>query len=99
MSKPVTLLTDSGNTAGKGFPLTQLDALRHQNVAVYIWGTWGGATAKVQISPDGENWFDFASNSITANGVIEVPYNAQSIQIVISGGGTTPAPSLNAVAI
>lgn len=96
MTKPTTLFTAAGNGTQGPFQLTGLDALRHQNLTVYIWGTWGSATAKVQISPDGVNWFDFSSNSMTANGAISIPYTALAIQVVISGG---TGNSLNAVAI
>ena len=35
---------------------------------VFAWGTWGGATAKLQISPNGIDWFDLTGASFTANG-------------------------------
>jgi hypothetical protein len=35
---------------------------------VFAWGTWGSATAKLQISPDGATWFDLTGASFTANG-------------------------------
>lgn len=27
-------------------------------MTVFVWGTFGGATIKIQFSPDGEKWFD-----------------------------------------
>ena len=35
---------------------------------VFAWGTWGGATAKLQISPNGTDWFDLTGASFTADG-------------------------------
>jgi hypothetical protein len=54
---------------------------------VFAWGTWGGATAKLQISPDGANWFDLTGASFTADGyaTFEIAVDCQ-VRGVISGG-------------
>ena len=72
---------------------------------LYVYGTWGGAAVDIQVSPDGQNWFDasyyvstdlntITSGQITANKAIRLHGTFSHIKIVVSNVGTT---SLNAV--
>lgn len=64
---------------------------------VFAWGTWGGATAKIQFSPDGVQWFDGASLSFTANGyaTFEVARDTRIRGNIAGGTGA----SLNVVVV
>ncbi len=33
---------------------------------LYVWGTFGGATVKLQLSPEGKEWFDVPDYTVTA---------------------------------
>lgn len=54
---------------------------------VFAWGTWGAATAKLQISPDGVTWLDLTGASFTADGyaTFEIATDVR-VRGVISGG-------------
>jgi hypothetical protein len=53
---------------------------------VYCWGTFGGATVKVQISPDREEWFDVPELTFTEKGAVNASFQGSSLRGVISGG-------------
>jgi hypothetical protein len=93
MTTPTTIFAAHTTNDTTSFAVPALDALRHQNAVVYVWGTWGAATAKVQVSPDGVTFFDFPNNSLTANGFVAIPVTCLNAQVVVSGG---TAQSLNA---
>ncbi|MCP4992864.1 MAG: hypothetical protein GY934_03615 [Gammaproteobacteria bacterium] len=58
---------------------------------VFCWGTFDSATVKVQLSPDGSEWFDLDDLTFTAKGVVNfmtqigVQYRAN----LSSAGGST----------
>ncbi len=58
---------------------------------VFCWGTFDSATVKVQLSPDGLEWFDFSDLTFTAKAAmnfktqIGVQYRAN----LSSAGGST----------
>ena len=54
-----------------------------------IWGTWDGATAQLQQSPDLKvTWIDFEDASATSNGRITgIPISASHIRVKITGAG------------
>lgn len=54
---------------------------------VFCWGTFGGATVKIQLSFDGAEWFDVDDLTFTAKTVINA-YLGKDVQVrgVISGG-------------
>ena len=56
-----------------------------------IWGTFGGATVKLQQSPDfGTTWIDVASGSFTSNGFLAVDMPTRGFRLnVASASGTT----------
>lgn len=59
-------------------------------VWLVAYGTWGGATAKLQWSPDlGTTWIDVTDASFTANGLVRLFLCAGYVRGVVSGGGGT----------
>lgn len=86
-SSPVTLLTDADTTS---------DAAEWAggDCQFTAWGTWDGATAQLQWSPDdGSTWIDVDGAGLTENGGVIVSLPAGSVRAAISDAGTT---SLNA---
>lgn len=70
------------------FVLTQQYGLA---ASVQVVGTFGGATAKLQVSNDGTNWADVldplgAAVSLTATGYFELSLSGAYIRPAISGG-------------
>lgn len=39
---------------------------------LFVWGTFASATVKLQLSPDGQTWFDHADRTFTAAGEANV---------------------------
>jgi hypothetical protein len=72
--------------------------LNYQNsfggLALFVYGTWGGSTATLQISPDGTNWAAVGGAGITANGVINVTAPARYARCVMTGGTPTVSAQL-----
>lgn len=62
-----------------------LNRNKHQLYTFYVWGTFGGATVTLQISPDGTNWFG-TGVAITAQGASNVEFRANFVRAVSSGG-------------
>lgn len=62
-----------------------LNRNKHQLYTFYVWGTFGGATVTLQISPDNVNWFGTAV-AITAQGATNVEFRANYVRAVSSGG-------------
>lgn len=63
--------------------------------SLFIFGTWNGATAKLQASPNaGTTWIDVPTDalnttalSLTANGIANFVLGRCEIRIAISGAG------------
>jgi hypothetical protein len=53
-----------------------------------VYGTWGGASAQLEWSPDnGTNWIALDGISATANGgFIEIPISEGKVRTTITGG-------------
>jgi hypothetical protein len=53
------------------------------------WGTWDGATAQLQLSPDaGTTWIDITDVDLSANGgAFNIPLPAGRVRVVITGAG------------
>jgi hypothetical protein len=58
-------------TTNGNFPATATRAPLRDACAI-LYGTWGGATAKLQASKDGTNWVDLTNGSFTADGTCRV---------------------------
>lgn len=56
------------------------------SLTVYCWGTFGGATVKLQVTPDGSEWFDVDDLTFTSKGVVNLIYGPGQVRGVISGG-------------
>ena len=86
----VTLLTAASAT-GAGV------AVKPGTYGWVVWGTWDGATASLEFSPNGgTTWIDIeAATDQTANGgVFDLPLPGGHVRVAITGAGTT---SLNSV--
>ena len=60
-----------------------------------VWGTWDGATAQLQISPDeGTTWLDVTGASVTENGGwLSIPVPQGLVRVSIADAGTTSLSS------
>ena len=74
--------SETANVAGSG--TVKAYKARH---TMFAWGTFGGATVKVQLSPNGVDWFDDANLTMTTAGfnTFEVAPDTR-MRGVISGG-------------
>ena len=56
----------------------------------FVWGTFGGATVTLEISPNTEDppveWFSVPNASLTARGVMNVEFRAKWVRAVVTGG-------------
>ena len=59
--------------------------------SLYVWGTIGGATVKIQDSPDGTNWFDITDGTwTTLPQRVNIETHGPYVRgIVSSAGGAT----------
>lgn len=74
--------------SGKPFQI----ASTHANI--FAWGTWDGATLKLQLSPDSKQWFDVTALTFTQDSVSAgVELGGGYARWVLSDAGST---SLNA---
>ena len=62
-----------------------LNRNKHQLYTFFVWGTFGGATVTLQISPDNVNWFG-TGVAITAQGSVNVEFRANFVRAVSTGG-------------
>ena len=53
---------------------------------LFVFGTFGGATVTLQISPNGTDWFTVSGVSITSASAINVEFRAPYVRAVVSGG-------------
>lgn len=64
--------------------------------SVWVYGTWGGGTIKIQWSPDNINWFDATSDTggsvptFTANFALTLSFAPGYLRGVLSGA-TSPS--------
>ena len=80
------LLTASSNATTVGIKLLSQVDKGTPIRTLFVWGTHGAGTTKLQMSPDNVNWFDVTGASFTANGAINVEFRARWIRAVVSGG-------------
>ena len=83
----LTLLSASSNATGSANPLKTPDKRTSEIRTVYAYGTWDGATATVELSPDGgTTWVD-SGISLTADGMTNLEARGDQIRAVLAGGG------------
>lgn len=87
--------TNAGATAGENpataYPINGL-------VAVHVFGTFGGGSVSLEVTPDGTNWVTASgqSTALTAAGVITWTGVANGVRAKVTG---STSPSLNAIAM
>jgi len=86
-SDVLTLLSAASNATGGTVDVPDYTRnYKRETRTLFAYGTWDSATAKLQISPDGTTWMDVTDASFTADGIINVQFNAPFARGVISGG-------------
>jgi len=78
--------TALGNGNGDALELPK-GAHRRSVGTLYVWGTFDGATVKIQASPNGVDWLDITGVSYTSETVENLEIVANSIRAVVTGGG------------
>lgn len=89
------LLTAAG--AGNGTAVTISEWGNRYNSRIYtlfVWGTFGGSTVTLEISPDNSNWFPVAGISITAAGAVNAEFRAPYVRAVVTGGAAQAVDAL-----
>jgi hypothetical protein len=61
---------------------------------VVAWGTWGGGTVTLQMSPDETTWIDVPDGALTANGAINIYAGPELHYRVALTGATAPELSV-----
>lgn len=91
------LLSDASAGNGSSFEIREWGNRHISHLyTLFVWGTFGGATVTLQISPDGVEWFDVSGVSVTAKGALNVEFRARFVRAVITGGaGVTLQALLN----
>jgi hypothetical protein len=86
MALSLSLDAATANGAGAAIPAPRFDQVRPRNpLTVYVWGTFGGATVKVQVSPDGANWFDLSNYSFSAIGCENIDAATAFYRLYVTG--------------
>ena len=94
MALSLSLNGATANGAGAVIYAPRFDQVRPRNpLTVYVWGTFGGATVKVQVTPDGTNWFDLSNYSFSDVGCENIDAAAVAYRLFVSGA--TGATNLN----
>lgn len=90
------LLTNSGAGAGASFEIREWGNRHISHLyTLFVWGTMGGATVTLEISPDNVVWFPVSGVSVTADlTALNVEFRARYVRAVITGGA---GPSINAL--
>lgn len=68
------------------------EKVSHGHRTLVVYGTWDGATAKLQMSPDeGSTWVDVTDASFTADGavIVVLTYPMLLRMHIASAGGST----------
>jgi len=93
------LLSNSGNGTGTAVLIRDGRNKRSSSLyTVYLSGTFDGATAKLQSTPDdGTTWHDIPDATATAATVINVEIRTTGLRAVVSGGGGSTSITVRAV--
>lgn len=87
---PAVTLSAAGNGTAWKLPYQS----EFGGLALYVSGTFGGSTIKLQISPDGANWADIGG-TLSAPGVISATAPARYARVVAVGGTPSISAQLN----
>ena len=92
-SSPIILATAASNGDGDTVEIPDYSKnYKREFRTVFVDSTsWNGATIKLQISRNGTVWNDVPDASFTANGMINIQFNAPHCRQVTSGGGGAEA--------
>lgn len=92
-SSPIILAEEAANSTGATvtIPDHTKDYKRVFRTLFVDSTSWDGATIKLQISRNGSVWNDVPDASFTANGMINVQFNAPYCRHVTSGGAGSEA--------
>jgi hypothetical protein len=82
----VRILTAAVAGNGTAFVNASTGQYKNRRRTLYVYGTFGGTTVTLQISPDGTNWFTVAGISITVQGVVGFEENWNYCRGVVTGG-------------
>lgn len=52
---------------------------------VYVWGTWGGGTVTVNVSPNKTDLFPVTDGALTADGFVNIDAKTDGIHLVTTG--------------
>lgn len=89
------LLNNSGGGNGATFEIREWGNRHIEHMyTLFVWGTFGGATVTVEISPDETNWFPVSGVSITDKVALNLEFRARFVRAVVTGG---TAPSIQAL--
>lgn len=80
-----------------GLPIQEPDAARYDGLkTLYVWGSFGSGTVKLQVSPDnGTTWFDVTGlDNITAKFIGNSQLRGSRVRINVSGSS---GPTINAI--
>ena len=82
------LLENASNGTGTSHSTREdLNRFRTTVKTLYVYGTFDGATVKLQISPDNSNWFDVPdADTITVQSVMNIQSRGIAYRGVVSGG-------------
>ena len=84
------LLSGAANGNGSSFDMPHPGSVHKSHIrTLYVWGTFGGSTVKLQIatSDSPTEWFDVTdADNITSKTAINVEVRADHVRGVVSGG-------------
>jgi len=81
------LLSTAGAGAGTAKQLVSIShMIKNHLFTFFVWGTFGGSTVTVEISPDGTNWFPVTGLSWTVLDVKNAEFRALQVRGVVTGG-------------
>ncbi len=94
----ISLLTDATTDGSSG--VLKLAAGHHDGGdtpltgTLYVWGTFDGATAVLELSPDGSAWFQAEDLTFTAKGVTKLEVEGHSVRGTLQNAGAATQVSM-----
>lgn len=84
------LLDGTFTSSGQSAVLALSEVFGHDGIhTLYGKGTWDGGSMKVQVSPDGTNWFDLAGASLSGDGLFNFSSKGYQLRLDFSGGSSS----------